>query len=254
MAFSGVRFLPSNLVQHHTGRSNIILLFGSKRLSPITISSSSSCRKLTRESKESPNDYTAITTTCLRKRMLNLSILALILSLPISSSISNVVMAQDLELERYTDSKQGFTLLKPPSWVKVEKSGATVLFEEPNKAANNLGIVVNPVRLTKLEEFGSPQFVADKLIQVEKRKESTKDAEIIAVSERSGNGGLQVYEFEYKLDSTRGGMKRIFTAVFVASKKLYILNIAHSDKPEGPLDVQRRGILEQVLHSFDAAL
>lgn len=85
-------------------------------------------------------------------------------------------------------------------------------------------------------------------------QESTKDADIIAVSERSGNGGLQVYEFEYKLDSTRGGMKRIFTAVFVASKKLYILNIAHSDKPEGPLDVQRRGILEQVLHSFDAAL
>lgn len=122
MAFSGLSFLPSNLVQHHTGRSNIILLFGSKRLSPITISSSSSCRKLTRELKESANDYPGITTTCLRKRMLNLSILALILSLPISSSISNVVMAQDLELERYTDSKQGFTLLKPASWVKVSLS------------------------------------------------------------------------------------------------------------------------------------
>ncbi|KAE9445359.1 hypothetical protein C3L33_22741, partial [Rhododendron williamsianum] len=52
----------------------------------------------------------------------------------------------------------------------VEKAGATLLFEEPNKATNNLGIVVSPVRLTKLEEFGSPQFVADKLIQVEKRK------------------------------------------------------------------------------------
>lgn len=56
-------------------------------------------------------------------------------------------------------------------WMEqVEKAGATVLFEEPNKATNNLGIVVSPVRLTKLEEFGSPQFVADKLIQVEKRK------------------------------------------------------------------------------------
>ncbi|KAE9445361.1 hypothetical protein C3L33_22742, partial [Rhododendron williamsianum] len=84
--------------------------------------------------------------------------------------------------------------------------------------------------------------------------ESTKDADIIGISERSGNGGLQVYEFEYKLDSTRGGMKRIFTAVFVASKKLYILNIAHSDKPEGPLDMHRKRLLEQVLHSFDAAL
>ncbi|GFY93855.1 hypothetical protein Acr_09g0003010 [Actinidia rufa] len=53
---------------------------------------------------------------------------------------------------------------------KVDKAGATVLFEEPNKAANSVGVVVSPVRLTKLEEFGSPQFVADKLIQAEKRK------------------------------------------------------------------------------------
>lgn len=84
-------------------------------------------------------------------------------------------------------------------------------------------------------------------------QESTNEAEVITVGERSGKGGLQIYEFEYRLDSTRGGMKRIFSAAFVASKKLYLLNIAHSDKPESPLDPQKRMILEQVLHSFDAA-
>jgi len=84
-------------------------------------------------------------------------------------------------------------------------------------------------------------------------QESTKDAEVISVAERSGHGGLQVYEFEYKVDSTRGGMKRIFSAAFVSSKKLYILNIAHSDKPESPLDTDTRTILEEVIHSFDAA-
>lgn len=62
-----------------------------------------------------------------------------------------------------------------------------------------------------------------------------------------------MYEFEYKVDSTRGGMKRIFSAVFVASKKLYLLNIAHSDKQESPLDARTRVMLEEVLHSFDAA-
>lgn len=76
---------------------------------------------------------------------------------------------------------------------------------------------------------------------------------MISVAERSGQGGLQVYEFEYKVDSTRGGMKRIFSAAFVATKKLYLLNIAHSDKPENPLDIHTRMMLEQVLHSFDAA-
>lgn len=58
-------------------------------------------------------------------------------------------------------------------WRKVDKAGATVLFEEGNKGSNNVGVVVNPVRLTSLGEFGTPQFVADKLIQAEKRKVMT---------------------------------------------------------------------------------
>jgi len=51
----------------------------------------------------------------------------------------------------------------------VDKVGATVLFEEPTKGSNNVGVVVSPVRLANIGEFGSPQFVADKLIQAEKR-------------------------------------------------------------------------------------
>ncbi|KAJ0077767.1 hypothetical protein Patl1_36888 [Pistacia atlantica] len=39
-----------------------------------------------------------------------------------------------------------------------------------NKGSNNVGVVVNPVRLSSLGEFGTPQFVAEKLIQVKKRK------------------------------------------------------------------------------------
>jgi hypothetical protein len=84
-------------------------------------------------------------------------------------------------------------------------------------------------------------------------QESTKDAEVISVAERSGHGGLQVYEFEYKVDSTRGGMKRIFSPAFVSSKKLYLLNITHSDKTESPLEAHTRTILEEVLNSFDVA-
>ena len=53
---------------------------------------------------------------------------------------------------------------------QVEKAGATALFEEQGKGSNNIGVVVNPVRLSSLEDFGTPQFVADKLIQAERRK------------------------------------------------------------------------------------
>lgn len=85
-------------------------------------------------------------------------------------------------------------------------------------------------------------------------QESTKQAEVVAVAERLGHGGLPIYEFEYTVDSTRGGMKRIFSAAFVVSKKLFLLNIAHTDKPDDPLDSQTRMVLERVLHSFDTTL
>ncbi|KAK9065507.1 hypothetical protein SSX86_014908 [Deinandra increscens subsp. villosa] len=157
-----------------------------------------------------------------------------------------------LDLERYTDSNQGFTLLRPKSWIQVEKAGATLLFEDPRKGSNNVGVVVTPVRLTSLREFGDPQFVANKLIQAEKRKESTKDVEIVSFTERpSENEDIQVYEFEYQIDSTRGGLKTIFSAAFVASKKLYLLNIAHSQNP--PLSNNKRMMLQKVVRSFDVA-
>ncbi|MED6118903.1 hypothetical protein PIB30_007065 [Stylosanthes scabra] len=98
----------------------------------------------------------------------------------------------------------------------VDKAGATALFQGASMESYNIGVVVNLVRLATLGDFGSPEFVADKLLQPERRKESTKEAELIAASERSGDGGLQIYEFEYTIDSTRGGKKRIFYAAFVA--------------------------------------
>ena len=54
--------------------------------------------------------------------------------------------------------------------VKVDKAGATALFQQEGKGRNNIGVVVNPVRLNSLTEFGTPQFVADKLLQAEKKK------------------------------------------------------------------------------------
>ncbi|XP_044469249.1 psbP domain-containing protein 2, chloroplastic [Mangifera indica] len=186
---------------------------------------------------------------CLCKREINLSLVALLLN----GFYAKVSKAEEMELERYTDSTEGFTFLRPSSWIKVDKAGATVLFQEANKGSNNVGVVVNPVRLSSLGEFGTPQFVAEKLIQAEKRKESTIEAELIEVAERSSQKGLQVYEFEYKVDSSRGGLKRIFSAAFVASRKLYLLNINYSNKQESPLDNYTRMKLEEVLHSFDAA-
>lgn len=84
-------------------------------------------------------------------------------------------------------------------------------------------------------------------------QESTLEAEVIRAGERRREGGLHVYELEYKVDSSRGGLKTVFSAAFVASNKLYLLNITHSDKPDRPLDSLTRMSLERVLRSFDTA-
>ncbi|KAK1287136.1 hypothetical protein QJS10_CPB19g00166 [Acorus calamus] len=197
----------------------------------------------------------------------------LLLGSPPFLSTSTAEVGEDpkrFTLEGYTDIEQGFTLLRPCLYVKVDKAGAAVLFEDEVARGNNIGVVVSPVRIDSLREFGTPEFVAEKLIQAEKRKArfmfrmaayhvirrqrpagKYQDAEVIGVAERSGKEGTPIYEFEYVLDSTRGGMKRIFSAAFMASKKLYLLNITHSDRPESPLGARTRLMLEQVLHSFD---
>ncbi|GLJ21218.1 hypothetical protein SUGI_0388860 [Cryptomeria japonica] len=155
-----------------------------------------------------------------------------------------------LDLERYNDKIEGFTLLIPSDWKKVDKAGATVLFEDPVVKSNNIGVVVNPIRISSLKEFGTPQVVAEKLLQAEKKKPSTNDARLIKVDQRPIHGDIPLYELEYALDSSRG-IKRVLSAVTIASKKLYLLNIAYSDSPEKPLLPNTRMLLEQVLNSFD---
>lgn len=52
----------------------------------------------------------------------------------------------------------------------MEKAGATVLFEDPAKRGNTIGVVVNPVRIASLKDFGNPDVVADRLIAAERKK------------------------------------------------------------------------------------
>jgi hypothetical protein len=57
----------------------------------------------------------------------------------------------------------------------VEKAGATLLFEDPASRGNTIGVVVNPVRIASLKDFGSLDEVADKLIAAERRKVTSKE-------------------------------------------------------------------------------
>ncbi|CAA6660409.1 unnamed protein product [Spirodela intermedia] len=189
----------------------------------------------------------AVATTTRRSFAL---LLASSLRFLLSPSVAAVEEAGGEEvLETYTDKEEGFSLLRPSSWVKVDKAGATALFVSEKNKNDTIGVVVNPVRLSSLKDFGTPEFVAEKLIQAERRKhKGCPDGDCCR------EGGLQrlpVFEFEYTVDSSRGGLKRIFSAVLVDASKLYVLNITSSDTPESPLGTEAITILEKVLHSFN---
>lgn len=163
------------------------------KLSLFTSSSSSSFshHKIHKQTRPLGSSITGIN---LSKRHLNLSILTLFFNGFLLDKAKSTA-----DLQRYTDSNNGFTLLVPSSYtkvirncvkllvkcewlkinkkwgIKVEKAGANALFEEPNNGSNNIGVVVSPVRIKSLEDFGTPQFVADKLINAEKRKVRLKN-------------------------------------------------------------------------------
>ena len=59
---------------------------------------------------------------------------------------------------------------KPAAWEKTEKAGATALFEDPLRRSTTLGVVVLPVRIASLQQFGTLQQVSEKLLATEREK------------------------------------------------------------------------------------
>lgn len=156
-------------------------------------------------------------------------------------------------LRAYQDPVNGFSLLVPASWEQKEKAGAVALFEDPERRSINAGVVVLPVRIASLAAFGSLDFVADRLLQAERKKESTKTVDLLKQEQvEKGAEGNLYYEFEYSLDSTRGN-KRILASVTISQNKLFILNVA---APESAIqsrkdeDSSLLEHLEEVVKSF----
>lgn len=75
---------------------------------------------LQRHTSTVPPPPPTLTSPLFTKRKLSLSILAAAVFLNgFFPNLPKPIFAQELELERYTDSKEGFTLLRPSSWIKV---------------------------------------------------------------------------------------------------------------------------------------
>ncbi|GJP45986.1 hypothetical protein CLOM_g5614 [Closterium sp. NIES-68] len=80
-------------------------------------------------------------------------------SLNVQEAISEEEQRSD-GLRLYEDAASRFAIRVPAAWEQREKAGATALFADPERRGDNLGVVVNPVRVRSLRDFGDIDLVA----------------------------------------------------------------------------------------------
>lgn len=172
-----------------------------------------------------------------------------------SSTTTSSSSSSSQELQLYENSKQQYRMQVPVAWERKEKAGADVLFEDPDRRSTSVGVTVSPVRVASIGQFGDLAAVGQRLLEAERKKESTLDVQLLTSSQRQGSNGATLYDYEYELDSTRG-KKRIFNTVTIEGSKLYILNGNFKcDKEAGCSTddaTNTLAVLRQVAGSFDA--
>mmetsp|Transcript_10829 Transcript_10829/g.45100 ORF Transcript_10829/g.45100 Transcript_10829/m.45100 type:complete len:144 (-) Transcript_10829:2469-2900(-) len=96
----------------------------------------------------------------------------------VSLAVGGEVLAEEEtpELVWKGPSSLGYSFKYPPEWTATKKQIKThvseVLVVKDGTSAQ-VGLVVDPVKINSLKEFGSPEQVADKVLGVEKKKDGT---------------------------------------------------------------------------------
>lgn len=104
--------------------------------------------------------------------------------------------------------------------------------EEDNSSSASIkgysyGITVDPIRISSLKEFGTPNEVAAKIVMAELRRDGVLD--VTMGRDPSEDPSTGAYDVEYVSDGTRG-MKHYVTRTIVKDQKLYVLTVQCPEK------------------------
>lgn len=127
----------------------------------------------------------------------------------------------------FVDRINLFSLCYPMECEILNKAGAKLFLRDSADNNSQVGVTVNPVKISTLSEFGSVHDVGERLVAAEATKESTLPGGVTLIREGSRQGprsGSTFYDYEYQLTTTRG-KKLVFNTVAVDNNLLYILNI-----------------------------
>jgi hypothetical protein len=114
-----------------------------------------------------------------------------------AEAVPPMVLAKNLNYE----------FLYPSGWVEAPKLLKTHLEEYNVKSQEKrgfyAGVAVDPVKLSSLESFGTPQFVGDRVVSVERKKDGVASAELVSAEEKTEDG-IVYYDIVYVNESSHG--------------------------------------------------
>eukprot|EP00210_Caulerpa_lentillifera_P007102 g6795.t1 len=123
----------------------------------------------------------------------------------------------------YRDNKMRYVVTIPKDWIQDKKPGADSYFYSTEHPRTNIGITVNPVRLSTTQSFGSLQDIRERLLNAERQKDGFLDLQFLEESAEQTESGSDFNIYAYRLDTTRG-KKAIVTGVVIANYQLFIVN------------------------------
>jgi len=144
--------------------------------------------------------------------------------------------------------KFSYTVTPPPSFVPSNKPLKTHLdeinFSPPDIRGYSLGITVDPVRISKMQEFGTPEEVAARVVTAEVNRDGVFKVTLAKDPTEDASAGC--YDIEYISDGKRG-TKRFVTRIYVRDGFLYVLT---AQSKEGEYDKMREADVLECVKSF----
>lgn len=118
----------------------------------------------------------------------------------------------------------GFSFSYPSSWSVKKKPIKTHLSEvnvtSDTQSTTSAGLVVDAVKIDAIDNFGSPDVVGKKVVDLEMRKESVSAASVIS-ADSIMEDDLLYYLIEYVVNSSRGE-KHYLAKATVTGGQLYV--------------------------------
>ena len=196
---------------------------------------------------------------------------------PRRAAAADIIVAGP-EMQQIAEAGFAYRLTLPQIWEAKPKPVKThqheALFAAPGGGGLKAGITVDPVKIKTLQEFGTPEQVAERIITVEQGRDGVKTVTLRQVA--ADPGPPSYYTVEYLTESSRcahacldpapgrpppedhhcparRGIKVFRCKYCITARGLYVLQAqANADAFDGP-DARVRETIRSIVDSFEVA-